>query len=308
MMRAMKVLRTPEERFAALPDFPYPPRYVEVGAGDAAPLRMAWIDAGPPDAEEVVLLLHGEPSWSFLYRTMIPGLVSAGLRAVAPDLIGFGRSDKPASVADYTYQRHVDWLRAFLERAALPPVTLVCQDWGGLLGLRIAGESPERFRRIVAMNTGLPTGDQRMPEAFFRWREFSQAVPDLPIGAVIQGGCARPLAPEVVAAYDAPFPDASYKAGARAFPALVPATPDDPAAPANRRAWAGLRQYQRPFVTLFGADDPITRDGAALLQAATPGAKGQPHAMLARAGHFLQEDVGEALSAAIVALIRGSAA
>lgn len=301
----MRVLRTPEARFADLPGFPYAPRYVELPDFDGGTLRMAYVDEGPRDAE-VVLLLHGEPSWSFLYRKVLAELTSAGLRAIAPDLIGFGRSDKPAAREDYSYQRHVDWLRAFLQSLALPPMTLVCQDWGGLLGLRLAGEEPGWFARIVAANTFLPTGDQRPPEAFFTWREFSQTVPELPIGGILRMGCARELSPEVLAAYDAPFPDESYKAGARAFPALVPATPDDPASPANRRAWQSLERFDKPFLTAFGDSDPITRGGDVVLQRRIPGAAGQPHTTLERAGHFLQEDAGEALGRVVVDFIRAT--
>lgn len=301
----MQVLRTPDERFAALPDYPYAPHYLDVPDGEGGSLRMHYVDAGPANGE-VVLLMHGEPSWSFLYRAMIPTLCAAGLRTVAPDLVGFGRSDKPARVEDYTYQRHVDWLRAFVDGLGLTSVTLVCQDWGGLLGLRLAGETPALFRRIVAMNTFLPTGDDRLPDAFFRWRELSQTVPDLPVADIVQLGCARPLSPAAHAAYDAPFPDPTYKAGARAFPALVPATPDDPASEPNRRAWGGLRRYTRPFLTLWGKRDPITRGGAERLQDAIPGARGQAHTLF-DAAHFLQEDVGPELSAAIVAFVRATA-
>jgi haloalkane dehalogenase len=251
-------------------------------------------------------MLHGEPSWSFLYRKVIAAVTAAGLRAVAPDLIGFGRSDKPAERSDYSYQRHVDWLRAFMDAASLPPVTLLCQDWGGLLGLRLAGEEPDRFARIVAANTFLPTGDMPMPDAFFAWRQFSQTVPELPIGRIITSACARPVAPEVVAAYEAPFPDETYKAGARAFPALVPATPDDPAAAANRAAWAGLLHFGRPVLTAFGDKDPITRGADKLLQAAIPGARGQAHTTITDAGHFLQEDAGPELARVVSDFIRAT--
>jgi haloalkane dehalogenase len=294
----MDVLRTPDERFADLPDFSYTPQYREVGDG----LRMAFIDEGPRDAP-VVLMLHGEPSWSFLYRHVIRTVVAAGLRAVAPDLIGFGRSDKPTERTDYTYQRHVDWLRAFLDGAALGPVTLLCQDWGGLLGLRIAGEEPARFAAIVAANTFLPPGDRRPPDAFFAWRQFSQTVPELPIGQIVARACVRPVAAAVIAAYDAPFPDERYKAGARAFPALVPAEPDDPAAPANRAAWAGLGRFERPFLTAFSDGDPITRGADRALLAHVPGAAGQPHVTIERGGHFLQEDAGDELGRVTAELV-----
>ncbi|MBK8258243.1 MAG: haloalkane dehalogenase [Polyangiaceae bacterium] len=295
----MKWVRTPEERFGSLPDFPYEPKYVQIPSGEEGALRMAYIDEGPRNGQ-VVLLLHGEPSWSYLYRKMIPILTGAGLRAVAPDLIGFGRSDKPVDRANYTYQRHVDWVKAFLSAADLEHVTLFCQDWGGLIGLRIVGEEPDRFARVVASNTFLPTGDQKVPEAFFAWRNFSQTVPEFPVGFIIKSGSARDISPEVMAAYDAPFPDESYKAGARAFPTLVPVTPDDPASEPNRKAWQVLRTFTKPFLTLFGDSDPITRGGDLVLQKQIPGANGQPHATLTRAGHFIQEDDGETLAGHVV--------
>ena len=293
----MKALRTPDARFVDLPDFPFEPRYVDV----EPELRMHFVDEGPRDGQ-VVLLLHGEPSWSYLYRKMIPPLVAAGLRAVAPDLIGFGRSDKPASREDYTYERHVGWVWALVERLGLRDVTLFCQDWGGLIGLRVVAEHPEVFARVVASNTFLPTGDQPMPDAFVAWRDFSQTTPVFPVGAIIEKGCARPISPEVRAAYDAPFPDDAYKEGARQFPMLVPARPDDPASAANRRAWEVLRAWDKPFVTLFGDSDPITRGADRLLQAMVPGAAGQPHATLAKAGHFSQEDAGAELAEHVVRL------
>jgi haloalkane dehalogenase len=296
----MDVLRTPDERFASLPDMPWTPRYVEVPSHLGA-LRMAYVDEGPRDGHPVVML-HGEPSWSFLYRKVIAPVTAAGLRAIAPDLIGFGRSDKPAQRDDYTYQRHVDWLRAFLDALALPRFTLLCQDWGGLLGLRLAGEEPDRFAAIVAANTFLPTGDQRPPDAFFAWRQFSQTVPEFPAGRIVGGACARPVAPEVIAAYDAPFPDESYKAGARAFPLLVPAAPDDPASEPNRAAWRGLARFERPVVTAFSDKDPITRGGDKRLQEAIPGARDQPHTTIANAGHFLQEDAGADLARVVMDL------
>lgn len=293
----MRILRTPEARFSAVPDFPYPPHRVDVGG-----LEMAWVEDGPATAAPV-LCLHGEPSWSFLYRKLIPVLSGAGHRVIAPDLIGFGRSDKPAERADYTYQRHLDWLSAFVQRLELKNITLVCQDWGGLLGLRLFAEQPERFARVVAANTFLPTGDLPMPKAFFRWREFSQTTPDFDVGDIVSKGCATPLSPEVKAAYDAPFPDDSFKEGARQFPTLVPATPEDPATPANRRAWERLAELHTPFLTAFSDQDPITRGADAFLQAAIPGAAGQAHPTLVGGGHFLQEDCGEALAKVVVDFI-----
>ncbi len=302
----MDVLRTPDERFIGLPDFPFEPHYVEVPAGDGsdAVLRLHYLDEGPADAADTVLLLHGEPSWCFLYRHMIPVLVEAGLRCIAPDLIGFGRSDKPADRHDYTYQRHVDWLRsALFDRLDLGDLTLVCQDWGGLLGLRLVAEHPDRFARVVAANTFLPTGDRPLGSAFEAWRDFSQNVPEFPTGFIINSGCTTDLAPEVVAAYDAPFPDESYKEGARQFPVLVPASPDDPAAPANTRAWESLVQFDKPFLTAFSDGDPITGGADRPLLELIPGTKGQPHTTIEGGGHFLQEDRGPELARVVAGFI-----
>jgi haloalkane dehalogenase len=289
----MDFLRTPDSQFLELPDFDFQPRFLDVGG-----LRMAFVEAGPIDGP-TVLCLHGEPTWSFLYRKVMPVLANAGLRAVAPDLIGFGRSDKPTHREDYTYQRHLDWLRTFIEAQRLEHLTLLCQDWGGLLGLRLATEMPERFDRIVAANTFLPTGDLPMPKAFFRWREFSQNTPAFDVGGIVAKGCAQPLSPAVQAAYDAPFPDDTFKAGARQFPMLVPATPDDPQTVPNRRAWEVLGAWTKPFLTAFSDQDPITRGGDEFFQGIVPGAQGQPHVTLA-GGHFLQEDAGEALGQVVV--------
>ena len=290
----MEIMRTPDERFLNLPGYPFQPHYVEVDG-----LRMHYIDEGPGNGAPV-LMLHGEPSWSYLYRKMIPVLVSAGLRAVAPDLVGFGRSDKPAKRDDYTYERHVNWTARFIQKLDLRGITLVCQDWGGVIGLRVAAEHPERFARIVAANTGLPTGEGPIGDAFMAWRKFSQETPTFPVGQIVQGGCANALAPEVVAAYDAPFPDERFKAGARQFPILVPIAPDDPAVPANRKAWEVLRRWEKPFLTAFSDGDPVTKGGELLLQSAIPGARNQPHTTIKGAGHFLQEDKGEELARVIV--------
>jgi haloalkane dehalogenase len=294
----MDVLRTPDDRFADLPDFPFAPHYVEVDG-----LRVHHLDEGPADAP-VVLLLHGEPSWSYLYRWMIPVLVDAGLRAVAIDLIGFGRSDKPAAREDYTYQSHVDWTWAAIEAIGLTDITLVCQDWGGLIGLRLVGEHPERFARVVAANTTLPTGDQHPGEAFLAWQRFSQETREFPVGSIINGGCVSELSPEVISAYDAPFPDDTYKAGARQFPTLVPTSPDDPAAEPNRAAWAGLRRFDRPFLCAFSDSDPITRGADAPLRSLVPGAAGQAHVTIDGGGHFLQEDKGRELAGVVVDFVR----
>ncbi|MGY1720934.1 haloalkane dehalogenase [Blastococcus sp. SYSU DS0552] len=299
----MEILRTPDERFTGLPDFPYEPRYVEVDDGEGGRLRVAYVDEGPADGE-TVLLLHGEPSWSFLYRRLIPVLVDAGLRVVAPDLVGFGRSDKPVDRAAYTYARHVEWMRqALLDELGLRDVTLVGQDWGGLIGLRLVAENPDRFPRVVVANTGLPTGDQKMSEAFLAWQRFSQESPEFQIGRIVGNGTVGGLAPEVVAAYDAPFPDDRYTAGARQFPALVPTSPDDPAAAANRAAWEVLSRWEKPFLTAFSDGDPITGGGERVFQKLVPGAHGMPHTRLAGGGHFLQEDVGPELARVVVDLV-----
>ena len=295
----MDALRTPEERFADLPDFPYEPRYVELGGG----LRVAYVEDGPADGE-TVLLLHGEPSWSFLYRRMIPVLTAAGLRVVAPDLVGFGRSDKPVDRTAYSYAAHVGWMReALFDGLDLRDVTVVGQDWGGLVGLRLVAEHPDRFARVVVANTGLPTGDQRMSEAFLAWQRFSQESPRFEVGRIIQNGTATELPPAVVAAYDAPFPEDRYTAGARVFPALVPTRPDDPAAAANRAAWEVLSRWDKPFLTAFSDADPITGGGDRVFQKLVPGAQGLPHVTLAGGGHFLQEDVGPELAGVVVDLI-----
>ncbi len=297
----MQILRTPDARFEHLPDFAFAPNYRDVGHGDAR-VRMHYLDCGPRDGE-VVVLLHGEPSWCFLYRTMIPVLTAAGYRAIAPDLIGFGRSDKPAEQTDYTYQRHIDWVLDLLQSLELRGPTLMCQDWGGLIGLRLCGEHPELFARVVAANTFLPTGEHQLPEAFFRWQQLSQQLPVFPTGKIINGGCTSNLSSEVMAAYDAPFPDASFQAGARVFPMLVPTSPDDPAAAANRRAWQRLATWDRPFLTAFSDGDPITAGAEKILQAHIPGARGLSHTTVQNAGHFLQEDQGPALAAVICRFI-----
>jgi len=301
----MHVLRTPDDRFDGLPDYPFAPNYLEVPRGDGSDetLRVHYIDEGARDATETVLLMHGEPSWSYLYRAMVPIIVDAGFRAVAPDLVGFGRSDKPAAREDYTYQRHVDWMRAVIKTLDLRNITLFCQDWGGLLGLRLAAEEGDRFARVVAANTFLPTGDEPAGKSFLAWQSFSQTTPDFAVGQIIDFGSATKLPPEVIAAYDAPFPADSYKAGARQFPMLVPTTPDDPSSAANRAAWSVLEQWKKPFLTAFSDGDPVTQGGERVLQAKIPGAADQPHTTTEGGGHFLQEDCGPQLARVVVSFI-----
>jgi haloalkane dehalogenase len=297
----MKVLRTPDDRFQGLADWPFAPHYLEVDSGAGPKLRIAYVDEGPREADPV-LLMHGEPSWSYLYRKIIPPLVAQGHRVLAPDLVGFGRSDKPATRADYTYERHVSWMSQWLEALALKNITLFCQDWGGLIGLRLVAKYPDRFKAVIAGNTGLPTG-HGMTEGFQRWLEFSQTVPQMPIGGILTGGCSRTLSDAERAAYDAPFPDESYKEGARQFPALVPVTPEHASVAENRAAWAVLEKFDKPFVTAFSDSDAVTKGGEAVFQARVPGAKGQRHVTLT-GGHFLQEDS----PAEIAALIHAAAA
>ncbi|MGY1793540.1 haloalkane dehalogenase [Geodermatophilus sp. SYSU D00525] len=304
----MDVIRTPEERFAALPDFPYPPTYVTFDGGDGTPLRVAVVDVGPAGGE-VVVLLHGEPSWSFLWRHVIPELTAAGLRVVAPDLVGFGRSDKPTDPAAYSYAAHVEWMRqALFEGLGLVGVTLVGQDWGGLVGLRLAAENPDRFARLVVANTGLPTGDVPMSEAFLAWQRFAATARAFDVGRVVANGTVTDLPPEVVAAYDAPFPDEASKAGARVFPTLVPTAPDDPAAAANRAAWEVLTRWEKPLLTAFSDSDPITGGGDRVFQRLVPGAQGMPHTTLRGGGHFLQEDVGPELGRVVASFVAATPA
>jgi haloalkane dehalogenase len=301
----MESMRTPDERFADLPGYPFAPHYVDVPDGDGGELRVHYVDEGPLDGE-VVLMLHGEPSWSYLYRKMVPVFVAAGLRAVAPDLVGFGRSDKPTERSDYTYQAHVDWTWAAIEAIGISDVTLVGQDWGGLIGLRLVAEHPDRFARVVAANTFLPTGDRDPGDAFRAWQKYSQETSTFNIGNIVNGGSLSELPPEVVAAYDAPFPDDSYKAGARQFPALVPTSPDDPASAPNRKAWESLKKFDKPFLCAFSDKDPITGGADRALKADIPGTKGQPHTTIVDAAHFLQEDKGEDLAAVVVDFVQST--
>ncbi len=302
----MEILRTPDHCFEGLAGFDFEPHYAEIPDQDGGTLRVHYLDEGPATGR-VVLLLHGEPSWCYLYRHMIPVLERAGLRVVAPDLVGFGRSDKPTPRDEYTYARHVEWMRALLfDRLGLSGVTMVCQDWGGLIGLRLLAEHPDRFERVVAANTFLPTGDGTPSEAFLGWLKFSQEVEVFPTGTIVNFGCASELTPEVIAAYDAPFPDQSYAEGARQFPTLVPVSTEDPASAANRDAWKILEAMDTPFLTAFSDGDPITAGSDRILQARIPGAKGQPHVTIAGGGHFLQEDKGPELAKVVVDFV-GSA-
>ncbi|WP_285711617.1 haloalkane dehalogenase [Erythrobacter oryzae] len=293
----MKVLRTPDEAFAAIADFPFAPHYAEVrDAASGTSLRIHYIDEGPRDAP-IVLMMHGEPTWCYLYRHMIAPVVAAGYRVIAPDLVGFGKSDKPAEKSDYSYARHVEWMRQWLEGLDLSDITLACQDWGSLIGLRLVAAMPERFRAVALSNGGLPEGGPA-PRAFAIWRAFSKWSPLFPIGKIIAKGTKRPLSPAEIAAYDAPFPDASYKAGARIFPSFVPFEGNS-AVPDQKAAWQVLDQWHKPFLCAFSDGDPITRTGETRFIGRVPGTAGQAHRTL-RGGHFIQEDDPQGFVAAIL--------
>ncbi len=301
----MQTLRTPDDRFADLPEFPYPPQYALVPDPDGGTLRMSWVAAGSPDGPPIVLL-HGEPTWSFLYRRVVPPLADAGMRVVVPDLVGFGRSDKPADVADHSYARHVEWLRALLfDVLDLVELTVVGQDWGGLLGLRLVAEHPDRIARYVAANTGLPTGDTPMPEVWWRFREAMTTAPRLDVARFVQSGCQRELSADELRAYTAPFPDETFCAGPRAMPLLVPTAPDDPASAANRAAWGVLGRLDRPALVAFSDGDPITAAMAPVLMRTLPRPSEHP---IPGAGHFVQEDRGAELGAAIAAFVAATPA
>ena len=291
----METLRTPDDRFDVIQDFGYPPQYAEVADQDGGELRMAWTQAGPPDGP-VALLLHGEPTWSYLYRKVMGELGSAGVRAIAVDLVGFGRSDKPVRGEDHSFARHVEWVRSLVfDHLDLRDVTLVGQDWGGLIGLRLVAENEDRFSRVVAANTGLPTGDFDMPEIWWQFRRAVEGAPTLDVGRLVSAGCTGGLSDAVRAAYDAPFPDESYKAGPKVMPTLVPTRPDDPAAEANRAAWERLTVWEKPFLVAFSDQDPITGAMAPILKKLVPGTEGLDHPVVTGAGHFLQEDAGDRL-------------
>jgi len=315
------VLRTPEARFENLPDYYYSPNYLEIDG-----LRIHYIDEGPKEAPPI-LLMHGEPSWSYLYRKMIPPLVESGYRTIAPDLMGFGKSDKPSHTRNYSYQRHVDIMVDFVRQLNLRDITLFCQDWGGLIGLRIVGEDSDRFARIIAANTGLPSAKGvkarigyplfklrirrlgKITQAEFQkntnlmtWVAYSQSVPDLQIGDIVESATVTNLSSEVVRAYDAPFPDASYKAGARIFPYLVPSQLSE-----NQKVWDNvLTKWKKPFLTTFSDKDPITRGGERYFQKMIPGAQNRKHVTIQNAGHFLQEDKSEELSQVIIDFCQSS--
>ncbi len=293
----MKILRTPDNRFSNLLDYPFKPNYIQLGD-----IRIHYVDEGE-SSEEVVLLIHGEPTWSYLYRKMVPIVSESGYRVIVPDLVGFGKSDKPIDQEDYTYEKHVGWISSFIESLDLTNINLFCQDWGGLIGLRIVSEQGYRFNRIIASNTSLPTGDFKVPKAFFNWQKFSQDTPVFNASKIVKSSCVNKISNEVQKAYDAPFPDETYKAGARRFPMLVPTSPNDPSSQPNREAWEKLKNWHKPFLTAFSDSDPITKGGDILFQQLIPGCKGISHKTIIGAGHFLQEDKGPELAQLIVDFI-----
>ena len=331
----MHTLRTPDSRFENLSGYPFAPHYSEVPDGEGGALRIHRVDEGPRDGEPI-LLLHGQPTWSYLYRKMIPILAEAGHRVVAPDFVGFGRSDKPSECSDYTYANHVRWISNWLEALDLQGVTLFCQDWGGLIGLRLVAAFPERFARVVAANTTLPDGSWGIPleavdamrkvydalpviapaelgerfrakdgpPGFLFWRKFCAEAPELTVSEIMQHTVRTGLAAEIAAAYDAPFPGPEYLAGARQFPSLVPIFGDDPELPANRKAWKTLEAFEKPFLTAFADSDPVSAGAEQPLQGRIPGARKLKHVTIENAGHFLQEEQGEACAAAVLNLIR----
>ncbi len=336
----MKILRTPDSRFENLPGYPFAPHYTDVPDGDGGKLRIHHVDEGPRDGE-IVLCMHGQPSWSYLYRHMIPVLNEAGLRVLAPDLVGYGRSDKPAAREDYSFQRQVDWLTAWLTQNDVRGATFLGQDWGGLIGLRMVAENPDRFDRIVVANTGLPTpgpisqdrvdavrdfrankptptlpemtaaisgeGSRHPEMAFAHWQKWTWETEDIPVGLFIAGTIdGRTLSPEETAAYDAPFPDASFKMGPRAMPSQVPTLPDDPSIPANRRAWKSLANWKKPLLCAFSDNDAVTAGGDERFRKEVPGASGQAHVTIKGGGHFLQEGRGEELARAVASFIQST--
>jgi len=288
----VKVLRIPDTAFEGLADYPFAPNYLDVEAAGTPPLRLHYVDEGPRDATPI-LLLHGEPTWSYLYRKFVPPLAKAGHRVLAPDLIGFGKSDKPNERGDYSYERHVAWMSHWLIQLDLQDITLFCQDWGGLIGLRLVAAFPERFAGLVISNTYLPTGESIGP-GFDAWRAFSQATPEFKTGRIVAGGCNRELSAAEVAAYDAPYPDESYQAGARQFPVLVPVTLEHASVTENKAAWTVLESFTKPVLTCFGEQDRVLGHLDAEIQRRIPGAKGQPHCRI-EASHFCQEDQPELL-------------
>jgi haloalkane dehalogenase len=319
----MQFLRTPDDRFQNLPGYPFAPHYVEVCSGARTPLRMHYVDEGPSEADPV-LMVHGQPTWSYLYRKMIPVFAASGHRAIAPDLLGFGRSDKPTVKTDYTFERHIDWLHEFVVALDLRDITLIGQDWGGAIALGVLAREPDRFARVVAANTMLHTvdpdlagriawsnhgvgdSDACISEALLNWIAFSQRAPDFDASMAVGASTSTELDAKTLAAYDAPFPSPRYKAGVRQFPILIPITRSDPGAVINRATWKALADFDRPFLTAFADGDPGTTGWDTIFQERVPGAAGRPHTTIQNAGHFIQEDAGDRLAAIVVEFIENT--
>ena len=293
----MRVLTTPPSAFQNLLNYPFADHRVDVGG-----LDMHYVCEGPAGGR-VVVLLHGQPSWSYLYRRSIVELAAEGHQVYAPDLIGFGRSDKPDDISAYSYTQHVDWVHEFLRKLDLFDISFVLHDWGGSIGLRVVGRDPDRFARILACNTAMVDGTIPMPEDWLAFRDKVASTEELRVSDLVRGLCHRPMNDAVAAAYDAPFPTEAHKAGVRAFPTLVPVREDDPNGPEVRAAWEVLRQFGKPFLTVFGKEDRIYAGAEALFVPAVPGTKGQPHVVMEDAGHFLQEDQPEAFSRAAMGFL-----
>lgn len=300
----MEILRTPDTQFDRLQDFDFAPNYLNIASDDGTELRIHYVDVGPKNAAPI-LLMHGEPSWSYLYRKFIPPLALKNHRIIAPDLIGFGKSDKPTKREDYTYERHVAWMSDWLSQLDLTDITLFCQDWGGLIGLRLVAAFPERFARLVVANTGLPTGTG-FSAGFQAWLEFSQKTPKFDVGKIVSMGTVNGLSQAEIDAYDAPFPDETYKEGARQFPALVPITPEHNSVAENIAAWKILENFEKPTLTCFSDKDAVTAGGEKIFISRIPGAKNQPHTIIKDAGHFLQEDKPDQLVTIIDDFIKGT--
>lgn len=330
----MQTVRTPDSRFENLKDFPFAANFIEVDAGDGTQLRMHYLDEGEG---EVILALHGQPSWSYLYRKMIPILVDAGYRVVAPDLVGFGKSDKPTDRGDYTYANHVHWMKGFVEALDLSEITLVCQDWGSLIGLRVVAENEHRFARVLLANGGLPDGagipEEMSPKLnellrntpalpaeemfaklagpmedrpqFMYWVRHADEHPDFYPAEVMKGSLNH-CDEEEYRAWSAPFPSEEFMAGARQFPSLVPIIPDNPATPANKAAWQVFEKFDKPFLTAFGDSDPVTKGGEKRWIDTVPGAQGQAHTIIKGAGHFLQDDAATELSSIAIDFVRSN--
>lgn len=302
----MKILRTPIENFENLKDYNFDANYLEIPitkdpSADSSVIRMHYLDENK-DSSKIVLLMHGEPSWSYLYRHMIPILVKAGMRVVVPDLIGFGKSDKFSEKSDYTYEKHIIWTTNIITHLKISNITLFAQDWGGLIGMRLVANNPGLFNGMILSNTGLPIGKGATP-AFESWKTFSQTVENFNSGRIVNGGCLKKLSDEEIAAYNAPFPDESYKACARQFPTLVPMNSDDHSVNENIQAWEELKKFNKPTLTLFGSEDKVFLGGEKIIQKLIPGAKNMDHKLI-KAGHFSQEDQPQELVNGIIDLCK----